>query len=275
MCIVLGVTRSGYYAWLNRPESQRIKDNKVLLKHIKRIHKKSRESYGILRITAQLHKENIPCGKNRVARVMRENNIYARSRRKYKATTNSKHNYPVALNLLNQDFSVDTPNKVWIGDITYIPTDEGWLYLAGVLDLFNRKIVGWSMDKTMTTQLTKAALQQAIGRRRPSEGLIFHSDRGVQYASYECQHYLRENKIVQSMSRKGNCYDNACAESFFSTLKKDLIHGKKFKTREEAKKAIIEYIETFYNSYRLHSSLGYKSPNEYEYEYLKNVGRTA
>ena len=151
------------------------------------------------------------------------------------------------------------------------------MYLAGVLDLFSRKIVGWSIDKTMTTQLTKAALKQAIGRRRPSEGLIFHSDRGVQYASYEYQQYMRENKIVQSMSRKGNCYDNACAESFFSTLKKDLIHGKKFRTREEAKKTIIEYIETFYNSYRLHSSLGYKSPNEYEYEYeyLKNVGDTA
>jgi putative transposase len=147
------------------------------------------------------------------------------------------------------------------------------LYLAGVLDLFSRKIVGWSIGKTMTTQLTKSALKQAIGRRRPSEGLIFHSDRGVQYASYEYQQYMRENKIVQSMSRKGNCYDNACAESFFSTLKKDLIHGKKFRTREEAKKAIIEYIETFYNSYRLHSSLGYKSPNEYEY--LKNVGDTA
>lgn len=148
MCIVLGVNRSGYYAWLNRPESQRIKDNKVLLKHIKRIHKKSRETYGILRITAQLQKENVTCGKNRVARVMRENNIYARSRRKYKATTNSKHNYPVALNLLNQDFSVDTPNKVWTGDITYISTEEGWLYLAGVLDLFNRKIVGCQWIKT-------------------------------------------------------------------------------------------------------------------------------
>jgi len=270
MCEVLKIKRSSYYDWLKRPESNRKKDDKKLLKEIQRIHKKSYETYGIRRTKAQLNKEGIICGKNRVAKLMRENGIYSRLKRKFKATTNSNHNYPVAPNLLNQDFQSDVPNKKWVGDITYIPTDEGWLYLSGIEDLFNRKIVGWSFSNRITKELTISSLKQAIGKEMPGSGLIFHSDRGSQYAAYAFQDELRKYDIRQSMSRKGNCYDNACMESFFSSLKKDIIYGRKFKTREEAKVLIIEYIESFYNNRRLHSSLDNMSPNEFSSQYLKN-----
>ena len=230
MCQVLKVSRSSYYDWLKRPESKRQKDDQLILRNIKRIHQESFETYGIRRITDQLKKDGIKCGKNRVARLMRENGIYSRLERKYKATTNSNHNYPVAPNLLKQDFSVDAPNKKWVGDITYIATYEGWLYLAGIEDLFHRKIVGWSFSNRITKELTISALRQAVGKEQPCEDLIFHSDRGSQYAAYDYQTELRKFRIRQSMSRKGNCYDNACMESFFSTLKKDIIYGKKFKT---------------------------------------------
>ena len=263
MCQVLKVSRSSYYDWLNRPLSKRKKDDHKLLSHIKRIHKETVETYGIRRMTDQLNKEGIKCGKNRVARLMRDNGIYSRLKRKYKATTNSNHSYPVAPNILDQDFTSEAPNQKWVGDITYIATDEGWLYLAAVEDLFHRKIVGWSFSNRITKELTLAALRQAIGKEHPCQGLIFHSDRGSQYAAYDYQAELRKLNIRQSMSRKGNCYDNACMESFFSTLKKDIIYGKKFKTREEAKQLIVEYIETFYNCRRLHSSLGNMSPIEY------------
>ena len=267
MCNVLGVPRSGYYAWIDRPVSRRDLEDEKLLFHIKQIHKESNGTYGILRMMKALKRRNIHCGKNRVAKVMRKNNIICRTRRKYKATTNSKHNYPVAPNLLGQSFYAEAPNTVWVGDITYIGTEQGWLYLAAVEDLFNRKVIGWSMSDAMPTELTASALEMAVGRRNPSAGLIFHSDRGVQYASYKYQQLLRDKKMIQSMSRKGDCYDNACAESFFATLKKELIHGRKFKTRAEAKQAVFQYIEIWYNSRRLHSSLGYMSPNEFEYKY--------
>lgn len=247
MCNVLGVPRSGYYAWIDRPVSRRDLEDEKLLFHIKQIHKESNGTYGILRMTKALKRRNIHCGKNRVAKVMRKNNIICRTRRKYKATTNSKHNYPVAPNLLGQSFYVEAPNTVWVGDITYIGTEQGWLYLAAVEDLFNRKVIGWSMSDAMPTELTASALEMAVGRRNPSAGLIFHSDRGVQYASYKYQQLLRDKKMIQSMSRKGDCYDNACAESFFATLKKELIHGRKFKTRAEAKQAVFQYIEIWYN----------------------------
>jgi len=234
---------------------------------MRRIHKESYKTYGIRRIKAKLNKEGIFCGKNRIARLMRENGIFSRLKRKYKATTHSNHRFPVAPNLLNQDFKADKPNKKWVGDITYIPTDEGFLYLAGIEDLFHRKVVGWSLKDRMTKELTINALKQAIGRENPGDGLIFHSDRGSQYAAYAYQETLDKYGIRQSMSRKGNCYDNACMESFFSTLKKDMIYGRRFKTREEAKLVIIEYIETFYNCHRLHSTLGNMSPMEYECQY--------
>lgn len=267
MCKVLKVSRSSYYDWLNRPESSRKQDDKKLLIDIRRIHKDSYETYGIRRVKAQLNRDGIRCGKNRVARLMRQNGIYSRLRRKYKATTNSNHSYPVAPNLLKQDFSSDTPNQKWVGDLTYIATDEGWLYLAGVEDLFNRKLVGWSLGSRITKELTISALRQAVGKECPGPGLIFHSDRGSQYAAYAYQDELRKYNIQQSMSRKGNCYDNASMESFFSTLKKDIIYGRKFRTREEAKIVIVEYIETFYNCRRLHSALGNMSPIEYERQF--------
>lgn len=200
---------------------------------------------------------------------MYENGIYSRHAKKYKATTNSNHNYPIAPNLLNQDFTSNTPNEKWVGDITYIGTDEGWLYFAGIEDLFTKRVVGWSFSERITKDLTISAFNQALTKAKPVTGLIFHSDRGSQYAAYDYQDFLRENNIRQSMSRKGNCYDNACAESFFATLKKDIIHGKKFKTREEAKLKIIEYVELFYNSIRIHSSIDDMSPIEFEREYYR------
>jgi len=263
--VALEVSRSGYYAWLKRPESRLKIQNRELLKKIRKIYTVSRGTYGSPRITKALNKEGTTCGRNRIARLMRENGIVARSKRKYKATTNSKHNYPVAENLVNQNFTVDRPNKVWVADITYIPTDEGWLYLAGVEDLFQRKIVGWAMDSTMTRQLTLDAIRQAVWRYRSPAGLIHHSDRGTQYASNEYQRALKDYEMIPSMSRKGNCYDNACMESFFGTLKRELIYGNRFRRRAEARQAIFEYIEVFYNRIRLQSALGYMSPVEYEH----------
>lgn len=264
MCQVFKVSRSGYYAWLKRPESKRAASNKKLLEDIRKMHKKHRYTYGSPRLTIALKKAGIACSKNRVARLMRENDIYAKTKRKFKATTDSRHDYPVAENLVNQNFAADRQNQLWVSDITYIPTDEGWLYLAAIEDLFNRKIVGWAMDKTMTRQLVLKALRQAVGREQPPAGLVHHSDRGSQYASYEYQQALKDYMMVCSMSRKGNCYDNACMESFFSTLKRELIYGRRFRTRAEARQAIFEYIEVFYNRIRLHSALGYMSPLEYE-----------
>ena len=264
MCRLLGVYRSGYYAWKNRAESNRSVSNQELLKDIRRVHKESRRTYGSPRITQKLKKEGISCSKNRVARLMREHGIFAKTKRKYKATTDSRHNHPVADNLVNQCFNVSEKNRVWVADITYIPTDEGWLYLAAIQDLFNRKIVGWAMDRMMSRHLVLKALNQAKGRECPPEGLIHHSDRGSQYASYDYQQALRDYKMVPSMSRKGNCYDNACIESFFGTIKRELIYGQRFMTRADARQAIFEYIEVFYNRIRLHSALGYMTPVEYE-----------
>jgi putative transposase len=268
MCQIFDVSRSAFYEWLKRPESSRQKEDSNLLRDINRIYKESYETYGQRRIKLQLNKDGIICSKRRVKRLMNENGIVSRLKKKYKATTNSNHNYPIVPNLLNQDFSANKPNEKWVGDITYIATDE-WLYLASIEDLFSKKVVGWSLGSRITKDLVISALEQATTRAKPDRGLIFHSDRGSQYASYEYQDKLRGRKIKQSMSRKGNCFDNACAESFFATLKKDIIHGKRFKTREEAKLMIIEYVETFYNYKRIHSSLGNMSPIEFEKEYRK------
>ena len=264
---MMEVSRSGFYAWIERPESNRSSQNKELLNLIREAYKLSRGTYGSPRITRVLRKQGIACGTNRIARLMRENYIVAKTKRKYRATTNSKHNYPVAENLVQQNFTVSDPNQVWVTDITFIPTDEGWLYLAAIEDLFNRKIVGWAMDSTMTRQLTLAALRQAVQRYRPSAGLIHHSDRGSQYASHDYQQALKDNEMIASMSRKGNCYDNACIESFFGTLKRELIYGNRFRTRAQARQEIFEYIEVFYNRIRLHSTLGYMSPVEFDQNY--------
>ena len=265
MCQVLQVSRSGYYSWRKRPKSDRQKANEKLLKEIKKVHRKSRELYGVRRITKQLNKKRkVKYGYNRIYRLMKENGVRSKRPRRFKATTNSKHNYPVAANLLNQNFKVNRPNQVWVTDITYIPTDEGWLYYAAIIDLCHRKVIGWSMGSTMTKELVINALEQAVRRAKPPKGVIHHSDRGSQYASHAYQALLKKYGFTVSMSRKGNCYDNACAESFFSTLKNELIYLTRFKTRKEARQAIFEYIEVFYNRVRLHSSLGYMSPCEYE-----------
>jgi putative transposase len=267
MCLILKVKRSTYYQWLVRPESCRKKEDVILSQKIKVIHENSYRTYGQRRIKVQLQKDGITCCQKRVKRLMDENGIFSKHKVKFKSTTNSNHNFPIAPNILNQDFSTDAPNEKWVGDITYIPTDEGWLYLAAIEDLFTKKVTGWAFSNRMTKELTISAINQAITREHPKGGIIFHSDRGSQYAAYAYQNLLKKNNILQSMSRKGNCFDNACAESFFATLKKDIVSGEKFKTREHAKIKIIEYIETFYNCKRIHSSISDMSPIEFEKSY--------
>ena len=272
MCQVLKVSRSAFYEWLNRPLGRRQEQDIIYLAKITEIFNASDATYGHRRIKKQLRKEGFKCSKDRIKRIMRENGLVSVHKVKYKATTNSKHNYPVAPNLLQKDFSAEAPSQKWVGDITYIPTAEGWLYLAAIEDLYHRKVVGWALGSRMTKQLTITALEQAIHRERPKKGLIFHSDRGSQYAAHDYQDKLREHGIRQSMSAKGDCYDNSPMESFFATLKKELIHRRRFKTREQAKIAIISYIETWYNPKRIHSSLGDMSPIEFERYYLLSQG---
>lgn len=264
MCRFLKVSRSGYYEWCKRDESPRKKKDRELKEKILAIYNKSKKHYGSPRIHDELHDMGIPCSKKRVERLMRELGIRARHKRQFRITTNSKHNYPVASNLLNRQFQVKGPNQVWVADITYIRTFEGWLYLAAVMDLYSRKIVGWSMSETMNTAMAIAALKMAINRRRPPKGLLHHSDRGVQYASYDYQDVLNENHMICSMSRKGNCWDNAPAESFFSTLKTECIEGKIYLSRAQAKREIFEFIEIDYNRKRRHSAIGSMTPENFE-----------
>ena len=264
ICRVLEVSKSGYYAWKKRPKSQRRIDNEALLIEIRRVFVDNDSDFGSPRIWDDLKKANIPCSENRVARLMRAAGLVAIQRRKFKATTNSKHNWPVAPNLLERNFSADEPNKIWVTDITYIWTWEGWLYLSFVLDLFSRGVVGLAMSERITDDLTQNALNQAIGRRNPQSGLIHHSDRGSQYASGDYQALLKQHGIIPSMSRKGDCWDNAVAESFIHTLKVEKVNRYRFKTRDEAKNKIFEYVEMYYNRKRTHSSLGYFSPFDYE-----------
>jgi len=267
MAEALQVARSGYYAWMKRKDSLKRRKDLELVEHIKSVYYRSKSIYGSPRVTAQLRREGLQCGKNRVARLMRLNHLQSRKQRKFKATTNSKHSYPVASNLLEQNFSAASPNTIWVADISYIATREGWLYLAVIKDIFTQKVVGWSMDKTMTRKLVIDALQMACARQKPERGLILHSDRGVQYACYEYQMLLKEYGIVCSMSRPGNPYDNAPMESFFSALKTEWAHHYEYKTRSEAKSSLFEYIERFYNPHRLNSSIGYRTPCEFEYDY--------
>jgi putative transposase len=264
MCRVLGVSKSGYYAWLGRPESRRTSANRVLVSQIRVVHQRSRKSYGSPRITEELNDIGVPCGRHRVARLMRHAGIRAKTVKKYKATTDSKHSLPVSPNLLSRQFTVTRPNRVWVSDITYVRTTEGWLYLAAVMDLYARRIVGWAMSERIDGELTLSALRQALNQRRPSPGLIHHSDRGKQYAAGDYQKLLRDHGALCSMSRKGDCWDNAPCESFFGTLKQELVYQERFDTREEAKAKIFEYIEVFYNRQRRHSSAGSRSPVEFE-----------
>jgi putative transposase len=235
-----------------------------LLIGIKEAHKLSGETYGVRRICGHLRNNGELCSKNRIARLMKSNGIRSRIKRKFKATTNSKHDLPVADNKLNREFIVSHSNSVWVSDITYIRTMEGWLYLAAVIDLFNRGVVGWSMGEHITKGLAVDALKMAIARKNPGAGLLHHSDRGVQYASEQYQNLLQSRGIICSMSRKGNCWDNAVAESFFSSLKTERVYHKLYRSKEEARRDIFEYIEIFYNRVRLHSTLGNLSPAAFE-----------
>jgi len=264
MCQVLSVTRSAYYAWRKRPKNNREQKNERLLIQIRQIHNERRKNtYGSPRMTIELRKKGILCNKKCVARLMRQNGIVAQIKRRFKITTHSKHNLPVAKNLLNQTFKADHPDQIWASDITYIRTREGWLYLTCILDIYSRYIVGWSMSEYLTQDIVLNALRGAVLSRNPSPGLIFHSDRGVQYAASNVREFLKEHKITQSMSSKGNCYDNAIMETFFHTLKTELVYFENYKTRAEARQSIFDYIEIFYNRIRRHSSIGYCAPNEY------------
>lgn len=264
MFSLMETSKSGYYEWLHRVPSKRQEANKELTEKIRLIHKESRETYGGNRIYADLRDQGVPCSKNRVVRLKRAAKIMAKTRRRFKVTTDSKHDLPISENVLNREFNVSAPNTHWGVDITYVPTQEGWLYLAVVIDLFSRKVIGWAMDGNMKTNLVKSALLMALKGRKIPGGLVHHSDRGSQYASYEYQSLLSSNLMISSMSRAGNCWDNAVVESFFHTLKTELIYHCKYKTREEAEQSIFEYIEVFYNRKRRHSTLGYQSPEKYE-----------
>lgn len=268
MCRTLEVGRSGFHAWLHRRESPRRQANRRLVTAIQAIHERSRKTYGSPRIHAELRAAGHACGRHRVARLMRRHGIVSLHKRKFKATTQSKHPHPVAANLLERRFDVSGPGRCWVSDITYVPTREGWLYLAVTLDLFHRKVIGWAMDRWLTRQLALDALIMALGNGCPQPGLIHHSDQGVQYASREFQALLKARGMRCSMSRKGDCWDNAVAESFFHTLKVELIRGTLYATRQEARTAIFEYIEVFYNRQRRHSHLGHLSPEDFE---KKNV----
>lgn len=264
MCRVLAVSAAGYYAWCARPASARSASARTVLSAIRVIHRESRETYGSPRIWDALVKQGHRVGEHRVARLMRQDGIRAKTVKKWRATTQSNHRLPVAENTLNRQFTVEAPNRVWAGDLTYVWTLEGWLYLAVLLDLYSRRVVGWAMGQRLTVELAERALTMALANRRPRAGLLHHSDRGSQYAATSYQRVLDEYGFIPSMSRKGNCWDNACVESFFGTLKRELVYHRRYATREEATQDIFEYIEVFYNRQRRHSTLGYHSPAEYE-----------
>ena len=269
MCGLWEVSASGYYAWLKRGPSRRRQADAILAGEIKRIHQASRKTYGSPRIMTQLRKDGVRCGRKRVARIMKQETIKGAQKARFRPrTTDSRHDYPVSPNRL-EGMAIDYLNQVWTSDITYIPTMEGWLYLAAFMDLKSRRIKGWRLRDHLKTDLVEDAFRQAILRDRPKPGLIVHSDRGCQYASYQFRQVLVQHQALSSMAGKGNCYDNAAMESFWATLKTDLNIRQPFKTKEDARQAIFDYIETFYNRVRLHSSLGDLSPLDYETKCVK------
>lgn len=264
MCRVLTVSSSGYYAWKKQRISKRAKSDQILLAQIRRIHTKSRQAYGTIKTWKALTAEGIMCGKHRVARIRSLYAIESKRRRRFKITTHSKCTKWIAPNILDRRFKTQKPNEVWVGDVTFIATKSGWLYLAVLLDLYSRKVIGWSMSDRNNKGLVLKALDMALKHRRPKAEVLHHSDRGSVYGSDEYQAQLSLNQLKSSMSRKGDCYDNAVAESFFSTLKNELIDGKTFMNRSEARNKIFEYIEVFYNRQRLHQSLDYRTPEQME-----------
>lgn len=267
MCKVLGVSKSGFYQWMQQTDSPQKQRKEKVKRQIRRIHKQSKSRYGSPKITALLRQDGCVISERTVTRYMKEMGIRSKTVKKYKATTYSKHNLPVYPNLLNQNFTASQRGEVWVSDITYVPTKAGWLYLATVMDLYSRRVIGWAMSDRMTKDLVIRALKRAFQTQAPTPGLIHHSDRGSQYAALHYQALLRENGITTSMSRKGNCYDNACIESFHSIIKKELIHHENYDTRTAASMSILEYIVSFYNYERVHSYLDYLSPVEYEKRY--------
>ena len=266
MCDALGVAPSAYYAW-----SERTRADRALLVEIRAVHRESRQTYGALRVHAELRARGVACGKNRVARLMRKHDVRARqSKRRPPTATPTTPLTPVAANVLDRAFEPAAPDRAWAADMTYIATDEGWLYLSVVLDLYSRRVVGWSAQPTLSRRGPIEALTSAIRDRRPAAGLVAHSDQGSQYGSDDYRALIRRHGLVASMSRRGNCHDNAPAESFFASLKSDLVRGRRFATHAEARAALFDYIETFYNRRRRHSSLGYLTPDEYERQHHAN-----
>jgi transposase InsO family protein len=267
LCEVLEVSRSGYYAWQQRPAGPRARENRLLRSRLDELFRVNRGVYGSPRLARSLKQEGWRCSRNRVARHMRVLGLQARQKRAFRPkTTDSGHPHPIAPNRLKEAARPQALNQVWVSDITYIATGQGWVYLAGVMDLCSRKIVGWACANHLKTTLVQAALRQAIASRRPAAGLLHHSDRGVQYASQDYRAELRKIKSLPSMSAAGNCYDNAAMESFWSTLKTEWLHQQNFRTQREAELAVFDYIETFYNPRRLHSAVGYQSPVDFELE---------
>lgn len=271
MCAVLGVSTSGYYAWVTRDPSDQQKRKNNIMRHIERIFYENYEVYGSVRIARALENMGFTITERTVNRYMNEMGLSAVPENKFVVTTNSKHDNDIYPNILDREFNPDAPDEAWATDITYIWTAEGWLYLSIVMDLFSRKILAWHMDQYLNKELATTALERALMFRIPTENLIHHSDRGSQYTSNEYIDLLNKNDIQISMSRKGDCFDNACVESFFATLKKELVYRCRFKTREEAKIEIWKYIASFYNERRMHSTLGYLSPNDYERAYFESV----
>jgi len=264
MAETLEVSRSSYYTWLtSEPGFRKLRDQELLV-IIQNIYEESRQTYGSPRIKRAFVESGIKCSKKHIERLMKKNGIKGVQKSRFKVTTDSKHDYPVALNLLNRKFTVEKINTCWVSDITYIRTTEGWLYLSVIIDLFSRMVVGWSMAAHMRAELVIESLDMAVSHRKPPAGLIFHSDRGIQYACDDFRDELRRHKMIQSMSRKGNCWDNACAESFFSTLKSEEVFRRRYATRAEARFYIFEYIAVFYNRKRTHSFLDFLSPEKYE-----------
>jgi putative transposase len=264
MCRMLGVSKTGYFAWRHRPESLRSGEDRALTTRIHIIHAESRKTYGSPRVHRELRGQGTSISRKRVERLMRTAGIQVKPKARFVVTTDSAHGMPVAPNLLEQDFTATAPDRRWVTDITYVPTEEGWLYVAAIIDLFSRRAVGWAMQERMDRSLVLAALDMAVGQRRPRPGLLHHSDRGSQYACEDYRSALTGHGMIASMSRRACCYDNAAMESFWHTLKVELIHRRQFQTRAEARQAIFEYIEVFYNRLRRHSSIGYVSPVEFE-----------
>ncbi|MDM8535674.1 IS3 family transposase [Desulfobacterales bacterium HSG17] len=275
MASVFNINRGGFYRWKKHPFTKREIEDAKLSKKIKRIFFDNKYRYGSPRIARELKEEGITCSKNRACRLMRESNLVPKARRKFKITTNSKHNHKASPDLVKRDFKPPKPDQVWVSDLTYIKTRSGWLYLCIILELFSRKVIGWSMDKKMKTNMFIKALDMAYENRIPEPGVIFHSDRGIQYASDGFRQKLKNYQMVQSMSRQGNCLDNAPAESFFHTLKVEEVYGQTYETRQEAKSKLFEYIEIFYNRKRRHSYLGLVSPMDFEYKYNQKTYENA